>query len=101
MTLKQLYKIIEARKKGISKNSYVASLFRDGEDRIIQKVGEEAIEVIIATKNESNKRVISEMADLWFHCLVLLSRKNISPKEVLEELERRKVSKTYGRRKCD
>jgi len=90
MTLEELYKIIEDRKKNMPKNSYVASLFRDGNDHIIQKVGEEATEVIIAAKNESKDRIISEVADLLFHLLVLLSDKEIKVEEVFDELDKRK-----------
>lgn len=87
MTLEELYKIIEDRKKKMPADSYVASLFRDSEDRLIQKVGEEATEVIIAAKNESKQRIISEIADLWFHSLILLVSKDITINEILEELE--------------
>lgn len=90
MTLEELYKIIEDRKKNMPKDSYVTSLFRDGSDRIIQKIGEEATEVVIAAKNESKKRIISEVADLWFHTLVLLAKLDIKPEDVLEELENRR-----------
>ena len=90
MTLEELYKIIEDRKKNMPEGSYVASLFRDGNDRIVQKVGEEAIEVVIAAKDEGKERIVSEVADLLFHMLVLLSVFNITPEEILEELERRK-----------
>lgn len=89
MTLEELYKIIEDRKKKMSKNSYVASLFREGEDKIIQKVGEEATEVIVAAKNEDKQRIISEIADLLFHLLILLNSKNITLPRVLDELEKR------------
>src|SRR3989344_183695 len=87
MTLQKLYKIIENRKKNMPENSYIASLFRDGSDHIVQKIGEEAIEVVIAAKNESKDRIISEIADLVFHLLVLLSATEIKPTEVLQELE--------------
>ena len=90
MTLDELYQKIEDRKKNMPKDSYVASLFKDGGDRIIQKVGEEATEVVIAAKNEKRERIISEVADLWFHIFVLLSKFGIKPAEVLEELEKRK-----------
>lgn len=90
MTLEELYKIIENRKEKMPVDSYVASLFHDGDDRIIQKVGEEATEVVIAAKNKSRQRIISEIADLWFHCLILLSQKGILLDEILVELEKRK-----------
>lgn len=93
MTLEELYKIILSRKKEMPEGSYVASLFRDGDDRIIQKVGEEAVEVVIAAKNESRERLISEVADLTFHTLVLLADKNIKLSEILTELEKRHSTK--------
>lgn len=91
MTLEELYAIIQDRKEKMPENSYVASLFRDGKDRIIQKVGEEATEVIIAAKNETKKRIISEVADLLFHILIMLSDFNIKPKDILRELKKRKI----------
>lgn len=90
MNLEDLYKIIEDRKKKMPADSYVASLFREGEDRIIQKVGEEATEVIIAAKNETKERIISEVADLWLHTLVLLSAFRITPENIFLELQKRK-----------
>lgn len=91
MTLEELYEIIQDRKEEMPENSYVASLFRDGKDRIIQKVGEEATEVIIAAKNETKKRIISEVADLLFHILIMLADFNIKPKDILRELKKRKI----------
>ena len=89
MTLEKLYKIIENRKKYMPIGSYVASLFADGEDRIIQKVGEEATEVVIAAKNEGRSRQIEEITDLFFHALVLMAQLNISPIDIVNELSRR------------
>ncbi len=89
MTLDKLYQIIEDRRENMPVGSYVASLFRDGTDRIIQKVGEEAIEVIIASKNEDKKNITLEVADLIFHVLVLLSSFGISTKAILKELGER------------
>ncbi len=90
MTLEDLYKIIEDRKEKLPEDSYVASLFKKGNDAIIQKIGEEATEVVIAAKNESKTRVVSEVADLTFHTLVLLAALEIKPEEILEELDKRK-----------
>lgn len=90
MTLEELYKIIEDRKKKMPENSYVASLFREGPDKIIQKVGEESTEVIIAAKNESKERIISEIADLIFHLLIMMSLFEIKPRDILKELNKRK-----------
>lgn len=90
MTLDELYQIIEERKTKSPTNSYVASLFEEGESRITQKVGEEAVEVVIAANKGGKNELVSEMADLWFHCLILLSSAGIEPEEVLAELEKRK-----------
>ncbi len=89
MTLEELYKIIEDRKKNMPEDSYVASLFRDGNDRIVQKIGEEATEVVIAAKNEGKERIIAEVADLWFHTLVLLANYDINLSEIQKELSKR------------
>ena len=89
MTINKLYKIIKDRKLKMPDGSYVASLFKAGQDKIIQKVGEEATEVIIAAKNESKQRIICEVADLWFHILVMLVRFDISPDEIMKELNNR------------
>lgn len=93
MTLEELYNIIEDRKKNMPEGSYVASLFKDGSDRIIQKVGEEATEVVIAAKNGGKQRIIAEVADLVFHTLILLANYDIKPEEVFEELDNRNKSK--------
>ena len=90
MKLDELYKVIQNRKENMPEKSYVASLFREGNDRIIQKVGEEATEVVIAAKNEEKKRIIEESADLIFHLLVLLAASDIHYSEIEEELEKRK-----------
>ena len=89
MKINKLLEIIRDRKLKMPKDSYVASLFRLGEDRIIQKVGEEAIEVVIAAKNTNKKRIISEVADLLFHLLILIVSKDITLTEIEKELERR------------
>ena len=89
MILEELYKIIEDRKQNLPANSYIASLFRDGEDCIIQKVGEEATEVVIAAKNKNRSRQIEELTDLFFHTLILMAQLNISPVDISNELSRR------------
>jgi phosphoribosyl-ATP pyrophosphohydrolase/phosphoribosyl-AMP cyclohydrolase len=87
--LTTLYSIIENRKETMPKGSYVASLFREGDDRIAQKVGEEAVELVIdATKND-RQRIIEETSDLLFHLLVLLKAKNISLNQIEETLKKR------------
>ncbi len=89
MTIEELYTLIESRKKEMPKNSYTSSLFKEGEDRIIQKVGEESVEVIIAAKNRDKKEIIYETSDLIFHLMVMLSSQNISINKIFKELERR------------
>ncbi len=87
--LKQLDEVIEERKSHNAEDSYVASLFASGLEKIQKKVGEEAIEAILAAENGCDKSLISEVSDLWFHSLVLLSSRGLSSQDVLEELERR------------
>ncbi len=87
--LQYLFKLIQKRKKEPSEGSYTTSLFKEGLDRIVQKVGEEATEVVIAAKNKSKKRIIEESSDLLFHLFVLLAEKEISLDSILEELESR------------
>lgn len=87
--LVQLAAELEARKSAASEISYVASLYRDGTDTILQKVGEEAIETIIAVKSGVKKDIVNETADLWFHTLVMLAEQGLGPQDVLAELERR------------
>ncbi|MEP7166505.1 MAG: phosphoribosyl-ATP diphosphatase [Candidatus Woesebacteria bacterium] len=93
MTITQLFGIITLKKNLRQENSYISSLFSQGVDRIIQKVGEEAVELVIAAKNQSKERVISEAADLVFHSLVLFSALGISPNEIMQELELRNVKR--------
>jgi phosphoribosyl-ATP pyrophosphohydrolase len=80
---------IEARKDAEPGRSYVASLFAGGDDRILKKIGEEAIETVLAAKDGDKIHLIAEVADLWFHCLVLLARHGLGPADVLKELARR------------
>ncbi len=87
--LKELSRVIDERTHSNAKESYVASLFESGLDQILKKVGEEAVEVVLAGKNEDNHQVVYETADLWFHSVVLLKFRGIEPSDVLAELERR------------
>jgi phosphoribosyl-ATP pyrophosphohydrolase len=87
--LSQLAQVLESRKNSDSDQSYVASLYAKGLDAILKKVGEEATETIIAAKGDDRQALVGEVADLWFHCLVLLAHKDLHPDEVLAELERR------------
>ena len=92
--LPELFAVLEDRRQNPQAGSYTSSLFAKGEDRILKKIGEEAAETIIAAKNHSQGEVIYEMADLWYHCLVLLAAHNISLSELMEELAKRRGGKT-------
>ncbi len=87
--LAELASELEQRKSANAADSYVASLYKRGTDTILQKVGEEAIETIIAVKSGVKQDIISETADLWFHTLVMLAEQGLGPADVLAELERR------------
>ena len=87
--LARLAATIAARRNGDPAASYVASLFAKGDDAILKKIGEEATETVMAAKDGDPARITSEVADLWFHCLVLLARHGLSPADVLAELARR------------
>lgn len=90
MTIEELYQIIESKKKIKDEKSYISTLFQKGRDRIVQKIGEEATEVVIAVKNRRKKDIIEETADLWFHLLIMMSSLDIKPKDIFDEFERRK-----------
>ena len=87
--LQELAQVLEQRKAANPENSYVASLYAKGLDTILKKVGEEATETVIAAKNGDKEQLIYEIADLWFHTLVLLVHQGLGPEKVLSELERR------------
>lgn len=87
--LYRLAEVIDSRKNGDPSASYVAKLLHGGRDKILKKVAEESAEVLLASKDGDRPHITSEMADLWFHCLVLLAHHNLRPQDVLEELQRR------------
>ena len=86
--LKELAAVLEARKAESPDASYVASLYAKP-DKMLEKIGEEAVETIIAAKNGEADKIIYETADLWFHCMVMLAQKGLSHDAVLSELARR------------
>ena len=93
--LTELASILEQRKKSSSSDSYVSSLHEKGLNKILEKIGEEATETILAAKDydeqtgKNQQAVISETADLWFHTMVMLNHLNLKPQQVLDELEQR------------
>ncbi len=88
--LHELYHVINDRKVNPKEGSYTNYLFEKGQDKILKKVGEEAAETIIASKNNDKNELISEMSDLWYHCLVLLANHEVTPSELLAELQKRR-----------
>ena len=87
--IKRLTETIAARKNAAPESSYVAKLFSRGEDAILKKIGEEATEVVLASKGGDKTHLVYETADLWFHCMVLLAQHGLSADDVLNELARR------------
>ncbi|MFK8027294.1 MAG: phosphoribosyl-ATP diphosphatase [Gammaproteobacteria bacterium] len=87
--LQQLQQVLIARKDAQANESYVASLYEKGLDHILKKVGEESSEVIIAAKGSDSNELTKEVADLWFHCMVLLVNNGLDISDVLDELDRR------------
>ena len=88
-TLQALTEVLEKRKGADPDRSYVAGLYAQGLDEILKKVGEEAVEVIIAGKGDDDAAVVRETADLWFHTMVLLAARNRSAADVIAELGQR------------
>jgi phosphoribosyl-ATP pyrophosphohydrolase len=88
-TLARLAAVIEARKSADPDTSYVARLFHKGTDAILKKVGEEATETVMAAKDGDAKKIVYEVADLWFHSMIALAHYGLKPADVLAELERR------------
>lgn len=87
--LQRLTETLEARKGAAADSSYVARLYSKGDDAILKKVIEEAGEVLLAAKDGDSAHLIYEVADLWFHCMVLLAHKGLTSGDVLQELARR------------
>ena len=94
MTLDELFEVIRARQANPPAGSYTAQLFEAGQDEIMKKVGEEAIEVILAAKGQGDARLISEVADLYYHTLVLLAARGLPLSAVMDELSTRHTAGT-------
>lgn len=87
--LDELFDIIENRKAELPEGSYTAQLLDAGEDEILKKIGEETMEVLLAAKGQGDQRLVEEMADLFYHALVLLSARDLSLADIEAELRRR------------
>ena len=92
--LNELFAIIEGRKAQPQPSSYTNRLLELGEDAVLKKVGEEAMEVILAAKGQGRRRLIEETADLFYHTLVMLAAKDVSLAEVEDELRRRHLKQS-------
>jgi len=88
-TLARLSDVVASRRGGDPQASYVARLFHKGQDAMLKKIGEEATEVVMASKDGDAAKVVAEVADLWFHCMVVLAHHEVSTMDVLAELRRR------------
>jgi len=88
--LDELFAVIKDRQATPTPNSYTARLLAAGEDEVLKKVGEEAMEVILAGKGQSDARVISEVADLFYHLFVLLAARGLTLDDVRAELRQRR-----------
>ncbi len=93
--LNELYAVIQDRRLNPVEGSYTNYLFDKGQDKILKKVGEEAAETIIASKNMKRDEIIYEMSDLWYHCLVLLAFHNVLPDALFSELMKRRQGGSY------
>ncbi|HXU52094.1 MAG TPA: phosphoribosyl-ATP diphosphatase [Casimicrobiaceae bacterium] len=90
---------VAARRDADPSASYVASLFAKGDDAILKKIGEEATETVMAAKDGERARIVAEVADLWFHCIVLLARHGLAPDDVLAELARREGTSGHAEKR--
>lgn len=88
-TLERIAATIEARKGASPETSYVAKLLSGGDDALLKKIGEEATETVLAAKGGDRLHLVREIADLWFHSLIVLARYGLGPGDVLAELHRR------------
>ena len=87
--LAELFEVIEARKADMPEGSYTAELLQQGQTQMLRKIGEEALEVILAAQGEGAQRLIEEVADLFYHTLVLLAGRDLTLDQVETELRRR------------
>lgn len=95
--LDEVFKIVQERIEKPKDDSYVSGLVKQGDDAVIRKVGEEAVELILAAKNQAKEEIVNEATDLIFHIFILLARKGIKLEEIYATLEsRRKKASTRG-----
>ncbi len=87
--MEELFSVLVERKQSMKDESYTALLYKKGEDTILKKVGEEAGELIIASKGGEREKIIHEIVDLWFHCMVLMGFKGLTFDEIADEFRYR------------
>lgn len=87
--LKELEELLYTRKEEMPDGSYTTKMYNKGIDKIAQKLGEEAVETVIASKNEKHKKTVGEAADLLFHLMLLLAEKEIPLHDVIKKLRKR------------
>jgi phosphoribosyl-ATP pyrophosphohydrolase/phosphoribosyl-AMP cyclohydrolase len=92
--LERLFEVINERIRNPTQKSYVSRLTAKGEDAVLQKIGEEAVEIVLAAKEDNHKEITHEAADVLFHIMVLFAQKGINLTRIFEELERRHKKKT-------
>ena len=95
--LKQLFDLVVERKGAKLPNSYTASLFKKGRARIAQKVGEEAVETVIAAMKNDKVELVNEVADLFFHTFVLMADSDVTLDDVIFELQKRRMKRDHDR----
>ena len=88
-TLAAIHETLVSRIDADPSSSYVASLYAKGLDAILKKIGEEATETVMAAKDGDEEKIIYEVADLWFHSMVLLAQQGLEPQQIIDELARR------------
>ncbi len=89
--LSQLFETIQARRASMPEGSYTAHLLALGEGEILKKIKEESLELIVAAEQEGNQRLVEELADLFYHCLVLLADRDLDLRDLEDELRRRNL----------
>jgi len=92
--VERIFEVVKERIQNPSEKSYVSRLTAKGEDAVLQKIGEEAVEIVLAAKEDNPKEITHEAADVLFHILVLFAQKGIKLTSIFEELERRHKRKT-------
>jgi phosphoribosyl-ATP pyrophosphohydrolase/phosphoribosyl-AMP cyclohydrolase len=97
--VERIFEVIKERIRNPTQKSYVSSLTAKGEDAVLQKIGEEAVEIILAAKEDNSKEIAHEAADVLFHIMVLFAQKGINLSRLFEELERRHKKKTENSQK--